>query len=179
MSGTILAGGQTQDEIMAVSLFKLGLRSTDTLLEIGCGTGKVSIAAARRADKIISIDKRPEAIVVARDAVKEAGIHTIDFFCSDAVDFLTADRIYDCAFVGGTQQLAQVLPVLAKKVKRTIVINAVLLSTVAQAVVIMQQLGIFCEVVQVHVARSHEIAGTIMFKPIDPVFVIVGKGTAC
>jgi len=43
----------------------------------------------------------------------------------------------------------------------------------------MKQLGIFCEVVQVQVARSHEIAGSIMFKPIDPVYVIVGKGTAC
>ena len=41
-----LAGGPTQDEILAVSLFKLDLRNTDTVLEIGCGTGKVSVAAA-------------------------------------------------------------------------------------------------------------------------------------
>jgi cobalt-precorrin-6B (C15)-methyltransferase len=179
MSGTKLAGGPTQDEIMAVSLFKLGLRSTDTLLEIGCGTGKVSIAAAQRADKIVSIDKRPEAVVIARGAAGKEGIRTIEFFCSDAVDFLTSDRTYDCAFVGGTQHLDRILPVLATKVKRTIVINAVLLSTLAQAVATMKELGIFCEVVQVQVARSHEIAGSIMFKPIDPVFVIVGKGTAC
>jgi cobalt-precorrin-6B (C15)-methyltransferase len=64
-------------------------------------------------------------------------------------------------------------------VRRTIVVNAVLLSTLSQAVATMQQLGILCEVVQVQVARSHEIAGSIMFKPIDPVYVIVGKGTEC
>ena len=179
MSGTKLAGGPTQDEIMAVSLFKLGLRSTDTVLEIGCGTGKVSIAAAQQAQKIVSLDKRPEAIMTAQESAQKSGIHNIEFFCTDAVDYLTSDRIFDCAFVGGTQQLARILPVLAKKVKRTIVINAVLLSTLAEAVATMQQLGIFCEVVQVQVARSHEIAGSIMFKPIDPVYVIVGKGTAC
>jgi cobalt-precorrin-6B (C15)-methyltransferase len=179
MSGTILAGGPTQDEIMAVSLFKLGLRSTDTVLEIGCGTGKVSITAAHQATKIFSIDKRPEAIKIARESAQKITIHNIEFFCTDAADFLESDRIFDCAFVGGTQHLARILPVLSKKVRRTIVINAVLLSTLTQAVATMQQLGIFCEVVQVQVARSHEIAGSIMFKPIDPVYVIVGKGTAC
>jgi cobalt-precorrin-6B (C15)-methyltransferase len=179
MSGTIIAGGPTQDEIMAVSLFKLGLRSTDTLLEIGCGTGKVSIAAAQQVTKIFSIDKRPEAIKIAHESAQKTAIHNIEFFCTDASVFLESDLIFDCAFIGGTQQLAQILPVLAKKVRRTIVINAVLLNTLAQAVATMQQLGIFCEVVQVQVARSHEIAGSIMFKPIDPVYVIVGKGTAC
>jgi cobalt-precorrin-6B (C15)-methyltransferase len=179
MPATKLAGGPTQDEIMAVSLFKLGLRSTDTVLEIGCGTGKVSIAAAQQAKKIFSIDKRPEAIKIARESAQKTTIHNIEFFCNDAADFLESDRIFDCAFVGGTQHLARILPILAKKVRRTIVINAVLLSTLAQAVTTLQQLDIFCEVVQVQVARSHEISGSIMFKPIDPVYVIVGKGTAC
>jgi cobalt-precorrin-6B (C15)-methyltransferase len=179
MSGTKLAGGPTQDEIMAVSLFKMGLRSTDTVLEIGCGTGKVSLAAAQQATTVFSIDKRPEAIKIARESAQKISVHNIEFFCADAVIFLESERIYDCAFVGGTQQLAQILPVLAKKVRRTIVINAVLLSTLAQAVAVMQQLGIFREVTQVQVARSHQIAGSIMFKPIDPVYVIVGEGPAC
>jgi cobalt-precorrin-6B (C15)-methyltransferase len=179
MSGIKLAGGPTQDEIMAVSLFKLGLRNTDTVLEIGCGTGKISIAAAQQAKKIFSVDKRPEAITTARESAQKVAVNNIEFFCTDATEFLKSERIFDCAFVGGTQQLAGVLPLLAKKVRRTIVINAVLLSTLAQAVKSMKQLGIFCEVIQVQVARSHEIAGSIMFKPIDPVYVIVGKGTAC
>ncbi len=179
MSGTKLEGGPTQDEIMAVSLFKLGLRNTDTVLEIGCGTGKISIAAAQQAKKIFSIDKRPEAIKIARESAQNTTLLNIEFHCTDAAEFLESDRVFDCAFVGGTQQLAWILPVLAKKVRRTIVINAVLLSTLAQAVETLQKLGIFCEVVQVQVARSHEIAGSIMFKPIDPVYVIVGKGTAC
>jgi cobalt-precorrin-6B (C15)-methyltransferase len=68
---------------------------------------------------------------------------------------------------------------LAKKVKRTIVINAVLLSTLSETVATMKELGIFHEVVQVQVSRSHEIAGSIMFKPIDPVYIIVGKADLC
>ena len=174
-----LAGGPTQDEIMAVSLFKLDLLSTDTLLEIGCGTGKVSVAAARTAHRITAIDRRPEAISIAKDAAEKAGAANIDFFCTEALDFLGDDGAWDCAFLGGTKQLDEILPILAKKVRRTIVINAVLLSTLNEAVTTMQRLRIFQEVVQVQVARSHNLAGSIMFKPIDPVYIIVGRGTAC
>ena len=115
MPGIKLAGGPTQDEIMAVSLFKLGLRNTDTVLEIGCGTGKVSIAAAQQAKKIFSLDKRPEAIAVARESAQKVPISNIEFFCTDAVEFLESERLFDCAFVGGTQQLGQDTSVACKK----------------------------------------------------------------
>ncbi|MFA4876897.1 MAG: methyltransferase domain-containing protein [Methanoregula sp.] len=174
-----LAGGPTQDEIMAVSLAKLGLCSTDTVLEIGCGTGKVSVAMARLSSKVYSLDLRPDAVSMARDTARKSGVNNIEFFNTEATAFLSHDAVYDCAFLGGTKNLPAILPVLAKKVKRTIVINAVLLSTLADSVNALQKLGLFVEVVQVQVSRSHEIAGSLMFKPIDPVYIIVGKGAAC
>jgi cobalt-precorrin-6B (C15)-methyltransferase len=174
-----LPGGPTQDEIMAVSIRKLGLRSTDTVLEVGCGTGKVTIALAAAAEKVVSIDIRPEAAAWATNASQEAGLQNTEISCAEATEFLQADAVYDCAFVGGTKNLLAILPLLAKKVRRTIVINAVLLSTVADAVAALQELGLFCEAVQVQVSRSHPLAGSVMFKPIDPVFIIVGRGTAC
>ncbi|PKL64051.1 MAG: cobalt-precorrin-6Y C(15)-methyltransferase [Methanomicrobiales archaeon HGW-Methanomicrobiales-3] len=179
MNSRKLAGGPTQDEIMAVSLLKLGLVSTDSVLEIGCGTGKVSVAMAKAAKKLYSLDKRPDAVSLATETARQAGVRNIEFFCTDAREFLRTDATWDCAFLGGTSGLEEILPILAKKVKRTIVINAVMLSTLDRAVTVLQDLGIFCEVVQVQVSRSHEIAGSIMFKPIDPVFVIVARGAAC
>jgi cobalt-precorrin-6B (C15)-methyltransferase len=179
MNGTKLAGGPTQDEIMAVSLFKLGLLSTDTILEIGCGTGKISVAIAQAVKKVYSLDRRPDAVSLATETARNAGVHNIEFFSTDAVDYLKKDQLFDCAFLGGTRQLDEILPVLAKKVKRTIVINAVMVSTLDRAVTITKELGIFSEVVQVQVSRSHDIAGSIMFRPIDPVYIIVARGEAC
>jgi cobalt-precorrin-6B (C15)-methyltransferase len=179
MNETKFAGGPTQDEILAVSLFKLGLLSTDTILEIGCGTGKVSVAMAKTVKKVYSLDKRTDAVSLATETARNAGVHNIEFFCTDALDFLKNDRVYDCAFLGGTKDLFEILPLLAKRVKRTIVINAVLLSTLAKAVTCLQDLGLFSEVVQVQVSRSHGIAKSIMFKPIDPVYIIVARGAAC
>jgi cobalt-precorrin-6B (C15)-methyltransferase len=179
MNGTKLAGGPTQDEIMAVSLFKLGLLNTDTVLEIGCGTGKVSVAMAKAAKKVYSLDKRTEAVSLATETARNAGVHNIEFFCMDAANFLKNDRVFDSAFLGGTKGLEEILPILATKVKRTIVINAVMVSTLERAVTSLKELGIFTEVVQVQVSRSYDIAGSIMFRPIDPVYIIVARGRAC
>lgn len=174
-----LPGGPTQDEIMAVSLFRLGLCPSDTVLEIGCGTGKVSVAMAKQAKMLYTVDRRPEAIAAATMAAREAGVSNIGFSCTDAADYLKNDQVYDCAFLGGTKNLAEILPVLVKKVRRTIVINAVMVSTLERAVAALKALGVFTEVVQVQVSRSHDIAGSIMFRPIDPVFIIVARGAAC
>ncbi len=80
----------------------------------------------------------------------------------------------DTAFVGGSKELSEVLTILKKKGTRKIVVNAVMLSTLNKAVERMDELGMFDEVVQVQVSRSHRIAGSIMFRPIDPVYIIVG-----
>jgi len=174
-----LAGGLTQDEILAVSLFKLGLCPTDTVLEIGCGTGKVTVALSKQVKKVCALDMRPEAISVATGNARQASAANIEFACVDAVSFLTKNQVFDCAFIGGTKNIEEILPLLSGKVRRNIVINAVMVRTLDRAVETLRDLGIFNEVVQVQVSRSHDIAGSIMFRPIDPVFIIVGRGTAC
>jgi cobalt-precorrin-6B (C15)-methyltransferase len=164
---------------MAVSLFKMGLRHSDLVLDCGCGTGKVAIAASKVSKTVYAVDRRSEAIRYARHEANAAGVANIEFFCGEAREFLAGDRTFDCAFVGGSKEIDELLPVLAQRVRRTIVVNAVMVSTLSRVVEIMQRLGIFREAVQVQVSRSHPIASSIMFRPIDPVYIVVGSGTAC
>jgi cobalt-precorrin-6B (C15)-methyltransferase len=164
---------------MAVALFKLGLSPDDVVLEIGCGTGKVSVAMAKLVKRVYALDRRPEAISVSTETARQASASTIEFFCMEAEEFLTQDQVFDCAFLGGTKNLSLVIPLLAARVKRTIVINAVLVSTLECAVTTLKDLGLFSEVVQVQVSRSYDIAGSIMFRPVDPVWIIVARGAAC
>jgi cobalt-precorrin-6B (C15)-methyltransferase len=46
-----LKGGPTQDEVMAVSLAKLGIRPGDRVVDVGCGTGKVAVAISKTAER--------------------------------------------------------------------------------------------------------------------------------
>jgi cobalt-precorrin-6B (C15)-methyltransferase len=174
MPTTTLKGGSTQDEILAIDLEKLGLRGTDVIADIGCGTGKVALAAAERAERVFAVDRRPEAIAHARLNMERSGRDNITFFQGEALDFLTRTDRLDCAFVGGSGQLEEVLGLLAKKVDRTIVVNAVLIQTLSTAIRVMKKWGIFKEAIHVQVSRSHELEGQTMFRPIDPVYIIVG-----
>lgn len=171
--------GQTLDEVLAIDLAKLALRPDDHVLDIGCGSGKVSLAMASRVSSVSAVDRDSGAITYARMQAHHAQAENITFFHQEAVDFLEDSGRYDCAFVGGSGRLAEVLALLASRVERTIVVNAVLLATLRTAVTEMQRLGVFREALQVQVSRSHPIAGDFMWKPADPVYIIIGGCPAC
>ena len=105
-----LSGGPTKDEVMAISLFKLGLLEGDIFADIGCGTGKISLAVSHRASKIYAIDRRKEAIELAREKAERKGKENILFFHGEAVDFLPSIDQLDCAFIGGSGNLEQGAP---------------------------------------------------------------------
>jgi cobalt-precorrin-6B (C15)-methyltransferase len=99
----------------------------------------------------------------------------VQFYTGEAADFLRDCGPLQAAFVGGSRNLQEVLRRLAEKVQGRIVVNAVLLSTVKVAVDTMDSMGVFREAIQVNVARSRPLAGSIMFSPLDPVTIIVGE----
>lgn len=171
-----LKGGPTQDEVLAIALRKLALRPGDRVLDLGCGTGAVAIAAAATAAEVVAIDRRPAAIAHARSAADAAGITNVTFLEAEAGDALPGLGIFDTAFVGGTRDLANILPHLADRVRRRIVVNAVLVETLQRAIATMESLGIYREAIHVQCSRAAPLAGSVYFRPIDPVYVIVGEG---
>ena len=173
-----LPGGPTKDEIMAVSLAKLALRPGDIFADIGCGTGRIAVTAAPCVKKVYAVDLRQEAVTCSRQLAEEQGAVNIEISCENGVELLKRISRLDTAFVGGSRDLSSVLCLLAEKKVRTVVVNAVLLSTLNEAVSAMQQFSMFREVVQVMVSRSYTLSGSVMFRPLDPVFIIVG-GCSC
>ncbi|UUX92833.1 precorrin-6Y C5,15-methyltransferase (decarboxylating) subunit CbiT [Methanoplanus endosymbiosus] len=170
-----LTGGPTQDEIMAISMQKLGLLKDDIFVDIGCGTGKISVEASKYCKAVIAIDKREEAIEFADREIEKSTAENISLIKEEASKALLEIDYLDCAFIGGSVNIEAVLDRLYDIVQRRIVINAVMLETASKTVSKMRELGIFEEVVYVQVARSYDIAGGTMFKPINPVYIISGS----
>lgn len=172
-----LKGGPTQDEVMAVSLFKLNIKEGDVMADIGCGTAKISIEASEKCSSIYAIDRRAEAVEYAKHEIEAAGKDNIILIHGEASSVLDeiGTHAFDCAFVGGSGDIELVLEKLKDMVSGRIVVNAVLLDTVSRTIKKMKDLGIFREVVHIQVSRSYELAGDIMLKPVNPVYIIVGE----
>jgi ubiquinone/menaquinone biosynthesis C-methylase UbiE len=62
---------------------ELGVKPGDTILDIGCGTGRHSIELASRGCRVTGIDQSPDMLSVARSIAREKGL-AIEFFQGDA-----------------------------------------------------------------------------------------------
>src|SRR3972149_7178401 len=96
------AGTPTQPEIIAIALSKLDIKSTDVFADIGCGSGSVSIAAAKFAKGVLAIDSSNDAVLAASANIKESGIKNISVFKGEAGTLLH-DMDMDWAFIGGSK----------------------------------------------------------------------------
>ncbi len=56
----------------------------DTVLDLYCGVGTITLAMAGAAGKVIGVEVVPQAVEDARDNARRNGIENAEFFCGDA-----------------------------------------------------------------------------------------------
>lgn len=60
------------------------IAKTDTVLDLYCGVGTITLAMAKAAGKVIGVEVVPQAVEDARQNALRNGIENAEFFCSDA-----------------------------------------------------------------------------------------------
>ena len=61
-----------------------GITKNDTVLDLYCGVGTITLAMAGAAGKVIGVEVVSQAVEDARDNAKRNGIKNAEFFCGDA-----------------------------------------------------------------------------------------------
>jgi len=61
-----------------------GLDGTQTVLDLYCGTGTISLCMAKKARRVIGVEIVEQAIVDAKENARRNGIENAEFFCGDA-----------------------------------------------------------------------------------------------
>ncbi|MDD6199819.1 MAG: 23S rRNA (uracil(1939)-C(5))-methyltransferase RlmD [Firmicutes bacterium] len=60
------------------------ITKNDTVLDLYCGVGTITLAMAAAAGKVIGVEVIPQAVEDARDNARRNGIENAEFFCGDA-----------------------------------------------------------------------------------------------
>jgi len=60
------------------------ITKNDTVLDLYCGVGTITLAMASAAGKVIGVEVIPQAVEDARDNAQRNGIENAEFFCGDA-----------------------------------------------------------------------------------------------
>ncbi len=71
-----------------------GIRAGTDVLDVACGTGVVSVTAARRGARVTALDLTPELLEYARENARIAGV-TVDFHQGDVEQLPFDDATFD------------------------------------------------------------------------------------
>ena len=63
---------------------KAQITKNDTVLDLYCGVGTITLAMASAAGKVIGVEVIPQAVEDAKDNARRNGIENAEFFCGDA-----------------------------------------------------------------------------------------------
>ena len=171
----------TKEEIRAVSIARLQLTEDAVVWDVGAGTGSVSVEAARSGDQIrvYAVEKNPEALELIRENRKKFRTDGIRIIRGEAPEILADLEVPTHVFVGGSSgNLREILScVLEKNKSARIVINAISLETVKEAMEAVEE-GLLKqpEIVQMSVARSRELGRYHMMTGMNPVYIISAGG---
>ena len=71
-------------ELYKAAIESAGITKEDTVLDLYCGVGTITLAMASAAGKVIGVEVIPQAVEDARENAKRNGIENAEFFCGDA-----------------------------------------------------------------------------------------------
>lgn len=96
-----IGSGQTisQPSVHARYLQLLGLKGTETVLEIGTGSGYQTVLLSHLAARVFSIERVPELLERARDVIAECGVRNVSLMLGDGTLGWRAHAPYDAILV--------------------------------------------------------------------------------
>ena len=103
-SEAALALGQCMLEprLEARMLQDLAVQPTETVLEIGTGSGYMAALLGKKARHVLSLEIVPELVAMARENLAKAGIHNVEVRQADGAQMTSAEGSFDVIALSGS-----------------------------------------------------------------------------
>ena len=169
----------TKEEIRAIQISKGRLSAGQTVLDIGCGSGSVTIEAAIQVEesgKVIGVDIDPNAIELTEKNLKKFGIINYTLIEGNAKDKISELPQVDTIFIGGTGgDTKDIVELCQNKIKSggRIVIGVILIETLYSVLQTIEKLDFeSVDITQITIGKSRKTKTGTMMLARNPVTVI-------
>ncbi|MET3557138.1 cobalt-precorrin-6B (C15)-methyltransferase [Streptococcus rupicaprae] len=166
----------TKEEVRAISLDKLALHRAKRLLDVGSGTGSVTVQAAYTYPEleVVAVERNPDAVALTKENIAHFGCQNITLHEGKAP--IALDGQFDAIFVGGTggnmQEIFDWCEELLVPGGR-LVLNFILLENALEAVTIAEQMAWDeLEMVSLQASRWTGLGKGHYFKPQNPTIIV-------
>ena len=172
----------TKEEVRAISIAKLEIKDTDICLDIGGGTGSISVEMALFAKNghIYTIEQNNEAVKLIEDNYKKFNIKNLTLIHGKAPEVLDGiNTKFDKIFIGGSGgNLEKIVEYSYNNLKENgiIVLNFIVLENTFEALESLKKYGFNdIDITQVMIAKNKKIKDFNMMISENPIFIISGK----
>ncbi|MCL1977013.1 MAG: precorrin-6Y C5,15-methyltransferase (decarboxylating) subunit CbiT [Candidatus Bathyarchaeota archaeon] len=171
--------GPTKEEVRVLTISKIRLNEGDTVIDVGCGTGGLTVEAALQVGihgKVYALDEDAIAVKLTQSNIEKFNVQNIAIVkLGKAPKDLTDFPIADAVLIGGTMNLREILRVAQTKLKQNgrIAVNAILLETATTAIDELKNLGFKnIDVTHVSISRGKQIKSGTMMLARNPITII-------
>jgi cobalt-precorrin-6B (C15)-methyltransferase len=169
----------TKEEVRVIQLSKARLTPGQTIFDIGCGSGSITIEAAIQVEnsgKVIAIDYDSNAIELTKKNIEKFGVSNVSVIFGNAKEKILELEIADVIFIGGTGgDTKEIVELCQDKLKSggRIVIGIILIETLYSVLDILDKLQFdSVDITQVTISKSKKTTKGTMMLARNPVTII-------
>ncbi|HEY5537908.1 MAG TPA: precorrin-6Y C5,15-methyltransferase (decarboxylating) subunit CbiT [Acetobacterium sp.] len=170
----------TKREIRILTISLLGIKSGDVVVDIGAGTGGITMEAAYAAapGTVYAVEAKEAALELVAKNKEHFHADNVEIIQGKAPEALSAiTRNVDRVIIGGSGGNMDDLFIWCREKIRNrgrVIANFVTLENAAQAMTLMNRYFENVELIQVGISRGEGIGGLTMLKAANPIFIITG-----
>jgi precorrin-6Y C5,15-methyltransferase (decarboxylating) CbiT subunit len=169
----------TKEEVRILSIAKLDLKKDNSALDIGAGTGSVTIEMSRKCGKghVIGIEKDPEALEVLYKNKEKFKANNLTVIEGEALEVLNKiNQCFDAIFIGGSGgNLEEIIRKYSLKLKESgkIVLNFITIDNLYIAMRVLKEIGFKVSCTQVAISKTK--GESFMLFANNPIFIVTAE----
>ena len=167
----------TKAEVRAVTMAAARLRPGERVLDVGAGTGSLTVEAALlcQPGEVVAVERDPAALELLHTNLARFGLSGVTVVAGEAPAAIAGLAAFDAIFVGGSggnlAAILDVLPCLLRPAGRLICNTVCLETTMTVTTALRRPPWVSFACAQVGIARGVAAGPLLRFEALNPVWV--------